>query len=286
MEDHEIEHIEIDLFLEGVFRRYGYDFRNYARASVQRRIRRLMEITGHKSVAAMIPPMLRDRAFLSQVVDALSINVTEMFRDPLFFLILRQTVIPYLKTYPFIKVWHAGCASGEEVYSLAILFKEEGLYDRTTFFATDFNATTLEKAKAGIYPLDSMRAFTENYQAGGGKESFSDYFLADYDSVIIQNSLKKNITFALHNLATDGVFGEMHLILCRNVLIYFDKHLQAQVLKLFDDSLIHGGVLALGSKESLQFDEIAERYDSIDAKWRLYKKLGHTSVNMLWGSPS
>jgi len=284
MEDHEIEHIEIDLFLEGVFRRYGYDFRNYARASVQRRIRRLMEMTGHGSVAAMIPPMLRDRAFLSHVVDALSINVTEMFRDPHFFQALRQTVIPYLKTYPFLKVWHAGCASGEEVYSLAILFKEEGLYDRTTFFATDFNAGTLEKAKAGIYTLDCMQAFTANYVGSGGKESFSDYFLADYDCVIVRNDLKKNITFAMHNLATDGVFGEMHLILCRNVLIYFDRKLQARVLKLFDDSLIHGGVLALGSKESLKFDIIADRYDVINSQWRLFKKLGHTSAQMLWGS--
>lgn len=286
MEDHEIEHIEIDLFLEGVFRRYGYDFRNYARASVQRRIRRLMETTGHKSVAAMLPPMLKDRAFLSQVVDALSINVTDMFRDPRFFLALRQTVIPYLKTYPFIKVWHAGCASGEEVYSLAILFKEEGLYDRTTFFATDFNAGTLEKAKAGIYSLDCIHAFATNYTASGGKESFSDYFLADYDSAIIRNDLKKNITFAMHNLATDGVFGEMHLVLCRNVLIYFDRKLQARVLSLFDDSLIHGGVLALGSKESLQFDGIADRYGVIDSQWRLFKKLGHTSSKMLWGTPT
>lgn len=286
MEEHEIEHIEIDLFLEGVFRRYGYDFRNYARASVQRRIRRLMETTGHKSVAAMLPPMLKDRAFLAHVVDALSINVTDMFRDPRFFLALRQTVIPYLKTYPFIKVWHAGCASGEEVYSLAILFKEEGLYDRTTFFATDFNAGTLEKAKAGIYSLDCMHAFSTNYLASGGRESFSDYFLADYDSAIIRNDLKKNITFAMHNLATDGVFGEMHLVLCRNVLIYFDRKLQARVLRLFDDSLIHGGVLALGSKESLQFDDIADRYGVIDSQWRLFKKLGHTSSKVLWGAPT
>lgn len=286
MEEHEIEHIEIDLFLEGVFRRYGYDFRNYARASVQRRIRRLMETTGHKSVAAMLPPMLKDRAFLAHVVDALSINVTDMFRDPRFFLALRQTVIPYLKTYPFIKVWHAGCASGEEVYSLAILFKEEGLYDRTTFFATDFNAGALEKAKSGIYSLDCMHAFSTNYLASGGRESFSDYFLADYDSAIIRNDLKKNITFAMHNLATDGVFGEMHLVLCRNVLIYFDRKLQARVLRLFDDSLIHGGVLALGSKESLQFDDITDRYGVIDSQWRLFKKLGHTSSKVLWGAPT
>ncbi|MFP5220858.1 MAG: CheR family methyltransferase [Acidobacteriota bacterium] len=285
MDDHEIEHIEIDLFLEGVYRRYGYDFRNYARASVQRRMRRLMEMTGHKSAIAMLPDMLRDRTFLVKTVDALSINVTEMFRDPLFFLTLRQIVIPYLRTFPFIKVWHAGCSSGEEVYSLAILFQEEGLYDRTTFFATDFNANTLEKAKSGIYPLDSMRAFTENYHVGGGKASLSDYFLADHDNVIIRNSLKTNITFAMHNLATDGVFGEMHLVLCRNVLIYFDRQLQSRVFRLFDDSLIHGGMLALGSKESLKFDEIAPRYELIDAKWRLYKKLGHTSIDILWGSP-
>lgn len=286
MEQHEIEHLEIDLLVEGIFRRYGYDFRNYARASLQRRMRRLMDSAGHASVIEMLPRVFSDRTFLAQVVDALSINVTDMFRDPPFFRVLRERVVPYLKTYPFIKVWHAGCASGEEVYSLAILFKEEGLYERTTFFATDFNAGTLEKAKAGIYPLESMKKFSANYLAAGGKAALSDFFHAEYGGVIIDNSLRKNITFALHNLATDGVFGEMHLILCRNVLIYFDTQLQNRAVSLFDESLVHGGILALGSKETLRFTELADLYDPLDGKWRLYKKTGQAFLAAPWGSPS
>ena len=285
MEKHEIEHIEINLFLEAVFQRYGYDFRNYARASIQRRIRRLMETCGAANVGAMIPPVLHDEAFLAKVVDALSINVTEMFRDPPFFQALRTEVVPYLLTYPFIKVWHAGCATGEEVYSLAILFKEEGLYDRTTFFATDFNANIVEKAKAGIYPLESIKNFTANYQKAGGKAAFSSYFHAQYDNAIIDGALKKNITFALHNLATDGVFGEMHLILCRNVLIYFDTTLQSRVLGLFDDSLIHGGILALGSKETHSPAGLTDRYDPISAVWRLYKKISNCQLGAPWEHP-
>lgn len=286
MEQHEQEQLEIDLFLDGVYRRYGFDFRNYARASLQRRIRGLMAATGHSRVIEMLPAVFSDRAFLARVVDALSINVTEMFRDPPFFLALREKVVPFLKTYPFIKVWHAGCATGEEVYSLAILFKEEGIYERTTFFATDFNAATLEKAKAGIYPLDTMKKFAGNYLAGGGKAALSDYFHAEYDSAIVDGSLKKNVTFAMHNLATDGVFGEMHLILCRNVLIYFDTQLQCRVAALFDDSLVHGGILALGSKESLRFTELADYYDTLDDKWRLYKKTSTAYQAAHWGTPT
>lgn len=272
MQQHEIEHIEINLFLEAIYQRYGYDFRQYARASIQRRIRRLLSSVGLDCVSAMLPALLHDPAFLPQVVDALSINVSEMFRDPAFFLALRREVVPYLRTYPFIKVWHAGCASGEEVYSLAILFKEEGLYERTTFFATDINAGTLSMAKAGIYPIDRIQTYTANYQKAGGKAAFSDYFHAQYDSAIMEGVLKKNITFAPHNLATDSVFGEMHLIICRNVLIYFDAALQARVLGLFDESLIHGGILALGSKETHNLPGLVNRYEPVSAKWRVFKK--------------
>ncbi len=281
MQKHELEHIEINLFLEAIFQRWGYDFRNYSRASIQRRIRRLLDELGTDSVSALIPEVLHSRTFLAQVVDALSIHVSEMFRDPPFFMALRVEVVPYLRTYPFLKVWHAGCAGGEEVYSLAILFKEEGLYDRTTFFATDFNANIVEKAKAGIYSLENLQGYTANYQKAGGNAAFSSYFHAEYGSAIIDGSLKKNITFALHNLATDGVFGEMHLIICRNVLIYFDAALQARVFSLFDDSLTHGGILAIGSKESHSPSGLTDCYEAINAKWRLFKKTSRCPLGQL-----
>jgi len=269
----DLEQLEATLFLEALCQRHGYDFRNYAQASIRRRVRRLMDKTGAASVSAMIPVLLHDAGFLPLVVETLSVNVSEMFRDPEFFVLLRTEVIPYLKTFPFIKVWHAGCASGEEVYSLAMVLKEEGFYDRTTIFATDLNPMVLEQAKAGVYPLDAVKGFTANYQQSGGKTAFSDYYLARYGSAIMDASLRKNVTFAPHNLATDGVFGEMHLILCRNVLIYFDRSLQNRVLRLFDESLAHGGVMALGSKESLQGSEVAGNYLPMNAKWRIHKKI-------------
>jgi len=268
----DLEHLETNLFLEALFLRHGYDFRNYSQASIRRRVRKLMDTCGAASVGDMIPRILRDEAFLPLVVETLSVNVSEMFRDPEFFAVLRREVIPYLKTFPFIKIWHAGCGSGEEVYSLAILLREEGFYDRTTIFATDLNPVVLEQAKSGIYPLDAVKGYTANYQQAHGKTAFSDYYLARYDSAIMDSSLRENVTFAPHNLATDGVFGEMHLILCRNVLIYFDRALQNRVLRLFDESLVHGGILALGSKESLKGSEESASYLPVNAKWRIHKK--------------
>lgn len=276
MDSADIEQLETNLFLEALHRRHGYDFRNYAQASMRRRVRRLMNKVGAQSVSAMMPALMRDEDFLPLTVETLSINVSEMFRDPEFFAALRKEVIPYLKTFPFIKIWHAGCAGGEEVNSLAILLKEEGFYDRTTIFATDLNQTALEQAKSGIYPLEAVMGFEADYLASGGKRAFSDYYLTRYGSAIMDAALRKNITFAPHNLATDGVFGEMHLILCRNVLIYFDRRLQNRVLRLFDESLVHGGILALGSKESLQGSESAPNYRPMNSKWRIYKK---TSVS-------
>ena len=195
-----------------------------------------------------------------------------MFRDPEFYHTIREQVIPYLKTYPFIRIWHAGCATGEEVYSLAIVLKEEGFYDRATIFATDFNVEALEKARQAIYPLEAMQEFTANYQRAGGTRAFSDYYRTGYDAAILDAALKKNVTFANHNLVTDGVFSEVHLVLCRNVLIYFDKTLQNRVLGLFHDSLVHGGILALGSKESIQFSQVAEAYEPLSSKWKIYQK--------------
>jgi len=272
MESNEIEKIEIDLFIRAICHRYGYDFRHYAKASLRRRVRHLLLKTSYERVSEMIPEVLYNESFFKSLVFEFSVTVTEMFRDPEFFKVVRQKVIPYLKTYPFIKIWDAGCATGEEVYSLAILLTEEGLYDRTTIFATDFNDSALMKAREGIYSIKNMKNFTVNYQRSGGENSFSNYYHAHYESAIMNKSLKERITFANHNLVTDGVFGEMHLILCRNVLIYFDKILQNQVFGLFEDSLIHRGFLCLGSKESLMFSQVTDDFKAIDEKKRIYQK--------------
>ncbi|MBU1039963.1 MAG: protein-glutamate O-methyltransferase CheR [Proteobacteria bacterium] len=283
MDQADVEQLETTLFLEALYRRHGYDFRNYAQASIGRRVRRLMDKTGAASVSHMIPLLLHGDGLLPLVVETLSVNVSEMFRDPEFFALLRNEVIPYLKTFPFIKVWHAGCASGEEVYSLAMVFKEEGFYDRTTIFATDLNPLVVEQAKAGVYSLDSVRSYTANYQQAGGQAAFSDYYMARYGWAVMDASLRENVTFAPHNLATDGVFGEMHLILCRNVLIYFDRSLQNRVLRLFDESLVHGGIMALGSKESLKGSEVAAHFQAVNAKWRIHKKIAGGAPDMVTG---
>ncbi|GFK94217.1 Chemotaxis protein methyltransferase [Fundidesulfovibrio magnetotacticus] len=278
MDQTAIENVEAGLFLEALHQRHGYDFRNYSRASMLRRLRRLAEKTGAPSLSAMIPSVLHDRAFLPEVVDALSVNVSEMFRDPGFFRVLREEVVPYLRTFPFVKIWHAGCSRGEEVYSLAIVLREEGFYERCTIFATDLNPVVLEQAKAGIFPVEAVRLHTANYQMAGGRAAFSDYYHASYGSVIMDSSLRQNVTFAPHNLATDGVFGEMHLVLCRNVLIYFDRTLQERVLALLADSLTHGGILALGGKESLGGQRARDTFAEFDRKWRVYKKVDPASA--------
>lgn len=241
MRKEEIEDIEIDLLLQGIYGRYGHDFRNYARGSVKRRILNFMAKVDQKTVSGLISLVLHDEAFFKKFVCELSITVSEMFRDPEFFKLMRNQVIPYLKTHPFIKIWHAGCATGEEVHSLAIVLKEEGFYERSTIFATDFNDSALMNAREGIYPMERMQEFTANYQRSGGTEPFAGYYRAAYGAAIFDPSLRKNIVFANHNLATDGVFSEMHLVVCRNVLIYFDRNLQNRTLKLFRDSLAHGG---------------------------------------------
>ncbi len=272
MDEATIEHIEIKLFLEAVVERYGYDFRNYARPSVVRRLRQLAQSAGFHRISEMIPCILHDASFLSKLVQNLSIGVTEMFRDPPFWFILRNEIIPILKTYPSVRIWHAGCSSGEEVYSLVIVLKEEGLLDRTTVFATDFNTFALENAKKSLYDLDLIRGYAVNYEQSGGKKSFSEYYSEDHDVAVMDKSLQRNITFAPHNLAIDNSFGEMHLILCRNVLIYFNSKLQHRVLNLFDESLVNGGFFALGSRERLSFPAMTTHYEVIDSKWRVYKK--------------
>lgn len=264
--------LEISLLLEAIYRKYGYDFREYSQAHIRRRIMNRMAVSGFEDVSQIQSKVLNDEPFASELLQDLSITVTEMFRDPAFYRSLREKVIPILKTYPFIKIWHAGCATGEEAYSMAILLQEEGLYDRTTIYATDFNQMALNRAKDGIFSNKMIKDYTTNYQLSGGKESFSSYYTSSYDNVIMNQSLKKNIVWANHNLVTDSVFAEVHLILCRNVLIYFDKNLQNKVQTLFYNSLINGGVLCLGSKESLRFTDLHEEYIELEAKQRIFKK--------------
>lgn len=271
-EDVNIEDIEIDLLLEAIFQCYGYDFRSYTKASIRRRVMHRLGLSGLDNVTRMTERVLRDREFFISLLNDLTVNVTDMFRDPEFYLAFRREVVPLLNTFPFIKIWHAGCATGEEIYSMAILLEEEGLYDRAIIYATDIDKNVLASAKKGIYPISSMRQFSENYRAAGGKGSLSDYYTAKYDGAILDQRLKRNIVFADHDLVTDQVFGEMNVILCRNVLIYFDRDLQQRVFRLFFDSLDMGGVLCLGTKESLRYSGLAEAFEPIDERLKIFRK--------------
>ena len=271
MNDPDVEEIEIDLLLEALYRRYGYDFRQYAKASVKRRLQHYLAKTKLQTISSLIPQLIHDETSFQSLFFDLSITVTEMFRDPHFYRALREKVFPYLETFPFIKIWHAGCATGEEVYSLAILLKEESLYERTRIYATDFNDSALDKAKARIYPLDRLKKYSANYHKAGSKRSLSDYYLAHYQSVIMDTSLTDNIIFANHNLVTDGVFGEMHLILCRNVLIYFNQELQNRVLSVFRDSLCHNGFLCLGTKETINFSDVRKDFTAFQPAERIFQ---------------
>lgn len=266
------EDIEIDLLLEAIFRRYGYDFRSYARASIERRTRQFLVTSGCATIAEMIPKILHDDRFFSRLVRHFSVAVTEMFRDPQVYHSVREKVVPLLRTWPHFKVWHAGCASGEEVYSLAILLKEEGVYDRATIYATDFNDAVLDRAREGIYAAEKLQEATRNYQQAGGKRSFSEYYHAGYEAAAMDAALRERVLFTSHNLATDGVFGEMHLVFCRNVLIYFNRDLQNRALSLFTESLANGGFLCLGTKENLRFSAVSNCYEVVDDKARIYKK--------------
>lgn len=267
----DIETVELDLLLEAIQRTCGYDFRQYARASIRRRLTQVMAQTGLTNLAEAIPRVLHDESFLDQAVKALSITVTEVFRDPQFYLTLRQEVVPALEPLDTLKIWHAGCATGEEVYSLAILLKEEGLYDRARIYATDFNANALHTAREGIYPVEAIKKGTRNYLAAGGQGSFSDYYHNEYGSAKMGESLKENISFFHHNLATDGIFGDVDLILCRNVMIYFDRELKSRVFSLFEDTLNTGGFLCLGSKESLEFSDVRQAFDDVAPLEKIYR---------------
>ncbi|HEU4564978.1 MAG TPA: protein-glutamate O-methyltransferase CheR [Gemmatimonadaceae bacterium] len=271
--DPELERVEIALLLEGIYRHYGFDFRSYAYSSIRRRLWKRIQAERLATVSALQERVLHDRAAMERLLLDLSVNVTAMFRDPDFYLAFRREVVPLLRTYPFVRVWHAGCATGEEAYSMAILLEEEGLYDRTRIYATDINEVVLQKAKAGIFPLDRMQEYTQNYLRAGGTRSFSEYYTAKYDGAAIARPLLRNIVFSQHNLVTDRSFAEFHVILCRNVLIYFDKALQAKVLGLFYESLVRFGILALGAKETLKFSPFESCFDQLDARQKIYKKV-------------
>jgi chemotaxis protein methyltransferase CheR len=269
----DVDEIELALLLEGVYRRYGFDFREYAPASLRRRVWRRVHAEGLKTLSALQDKLLHDPASMERLLLDLSINVTAMFRDPSFYLAFREKVVPALRTYPFTRIWVAGCSTGEEVYSLAILLQEEGIYDRTRIYATDINESVLERARAGVFPLDKMREYTQNYINAGGKRAFSEYYLAKYDGAQFQRSLVENVVFAQHNLVSDRSFNEFNAIVCRNVMIYFDRSLQDHVHRLFYESLTMFGVLVLGAKESIRFSPFDERYEDLDANERMFKKV-------------
>jgi len=271
-ENFDTQNIELDLLLQAVNMKYGYDFRNYSKAHLKRRILQRLKLSGLNTISELQNKVLWDKEFYRIFLQDLSINVTEMFRDPDFYLSLRKKVISDLKTYAHIKVWHAGCSSGEEVYSLAIILKEEDLLQRTQIYATDINKSVLETARNGIYSNKEIELYSRNYLDSGGKGQLSDYYTSKYGSVLFDKSLSKNIVFADHNLVTDGVFAEVNLVFCRNVLIYFDKFLQNKVLKLFSDSLSKRGFLCLGTKESLKFTSMEDGFTVIDKKMKIYKK--------------
>jgi chemotaxis protein methyltransferase CheR len=264
--------IELRLLMEAIYLKYSYDFRDYTGASQKRRVLYALGQLGLPSISALQERVLRDPAVFTQLLQYLTIPVSEMFRDPAYFLALRRQVVPVLHTYASLTVWVAGCSTGEEVFSLAILLREEGLLERTRIYATDINPASLEKARQGIFPLESIRSYTANYQRAGGQRAFSDYYTAAYDAARFDPSLCADVTFADHSLATDSVFAETHLVSCRNVLIYFNKKLQDRAFGLFHESLCHRGFLVLGSKETLDFSSYANQFEALVKQERIYRK--------------
>lgn len=269
-----INSVELKELLESIRLVYGYDFTEYAEASVGRRVDNFMKMQKITAISDLAKALLRDEKLFARFVQEFTVNVTEMFRDPTFYKSLRENVLKRLATYPFIKIWIAGCSTGEEVYSIAVLLKEEGLLERSVIYATDINQKSLQAAKDGIFSLHYMKNYTANYQKAGGKMSFSSYYTAKYDSALLDQSLKQNIVFSIHNLATDKSFNEFQLILCRNVLIYFNQSLQNKVINLFYESLCPFGFLALGNKESLLFSDRRKQFNDMDKKEKVFIKIG------------
>jgi chemotaxis protein methyltransferase CheR len=273
LENENVEAIELDLLLDAVFRLYGYDFRDYARTSMRRRIANIMKREEVHTISALQDRVLHDSRCWDRFLNGISVNVSAMFRDPGFFLAFRQNAIPVLRTYPFIRIWHAGCSLGEEAYSLAIVLEEEGLYDRSLIYATDINEVSLRQAREAIYPAELMQKYTQNYVQAGGQRPFSQYYTARYDFAIVRPTLQRNIVFSQHNLVSDAPFNEFNVILCRNVMIYFNRGLQERTHNLFHQSLAMFGILGLGSRESLRFMPHEHMYEPLVPGEKLYRRV-------------
>ncbi|MCZ4242607.1 CheR family methyltransferase [Pedobacter punctiformis] len=269
----EISTAELHTLINLIKNVHGFDFGNYSVASLKRRVSRIMSLQ-KLSFFELCNLLTNDHAYFEHFLEEITVNVTEMFRDPLFYKSLKDQVIPYLRSYPHIKVWNAGCSTGEELYSFAILFAEQGLYDRCFFYGTDINSEVLTHAKEGIYDLQKMKLYSENYRAIGNNNSLATYYTAKYDAASIIRSLKKNVLFSSHNLVSDGPFNEFQIVSCRNVLIYFNVELQYKVIQLFYDSLANFGFLCLGAKETIRNAELAQKFKLIDKKNNIYQKIG------------
>ena len=273
MEHSPIQDKDVEILLNDLYETYGYDFTDYSKASIKRRINRLFTLDRHPSFAEFRYSLKSDETYFKRFVEQITVTVTEMFRDPAFYKVLREQVLPVLGTYPHIRIWHAGCSTGEEVYSMAILLKEANLFEKSLLYATDINHTVLEKASKGIFPMSQMKLYSENYILSGGKEDFSSYYTAMYDKARFNEDLRRKMIFSMHNLVSDRSFNQFQLILCRNVLIYFDKDLQVKVFKLFEESLETLGFLALGSKETLRFSTVLPKFKQSDGKEKIWRKI-------------
>jgi chemotaxis protein methyltransferase CheR len=268
-----VESLEVELLLAGIAHQYGYDFSNYARTSLTRRLRRAVKEEGVSTISALQERVLHDPVAMSRVIESISVHTTNMFRDADVHRAIRLQVVPILKTYPFVRIWHAGCSSGEEVYSLAILLQEEGIYDRCRIYATDISDLILDRAKRGVFPLRAMREYTTNYQSSGGLRDFSSYYSADAENVVFRQSLRRNMIFSQHNLVCDAAFNEFQLILCRNVVIYFDQVLRSRVHELMHSSLAKLGLLVLGKRESIRFTRVEPYYQELVPNLRIYRRM-------------
>ncbi len=267
-----LEALELELLLWGVWRRYGYDFRQYTRPTLLRRVRTMMQSEGATTMTALLERLLREPELMARFVAGVSIHASQMFRDPEFFLALRTLAMPILRTYPFLRIWHAGCATGEEVYSLSILLHEEGLHERCRIYATDISQQVLERARRGAFPIGTMQGHTENYLGSGGKKAFSCYYTADAEHAVFHPWLRRNVVFAQHNLVCDGIFNEFHLILCRNVMLYFNASLRERVHELLRASSVRFGLLGIGQKETLNHSSSECSYTELSPGTRLYRR--------------
>ncbi|KAF2507090.1 protein-glutamate O-methyltransferase CheR [Flavobacterium zhairuonense] len=267
-----IEDIELETLINEVYEYYGFDFGSYSRASLKRRVNRIFQLDGFANFTEFLSKVRSDAEYYKRMVNEITVNVTEMFRDPAFYMVLRKEILPLLGTKPFIRLWHAGCSTGEEVYSMAIMLKEAGLLHKSLIYATDINATVLETAKKGIFPLRMMKEYSQNYRDAGGQEDFSNYYTANYGIAKFNEELAQKMVFSQHNLVSDTSFNEFDMILCRNVLIYFDADLQKRVINLFDESLAVLGFLALGTKETIKYSIAPNKYKQLD-KDKIWRKL-------------